>query len=49
MHPIRNEKELPEAIKMLNQKEPKQIQCFRIKEHILDLTSAEDIASFESL
>ncbi len=49
IHPERNEKELPEAIKLLNENEPNQIKCFGIKEHILDLTSAEDIASFDAL
>ena len=49
IHPERNEKELPEAIRLLNVKEPNQIKCFGIKEHILDLTSAEDIGSFDVL
>ena len=49
IHPDRQEKELPEAIKLLNNNEPNQIMCFGMKEHILDLTSAEDIASFDSL
>ena len=49
IHPERNEKELPEAIRLLNIKEPNQIMCFGMKEHILDLTSAEDIASFDVL
>ena len=49
IHPERMEKELPVAIKLLNDKEQNQIKCFGIKEHILDLTSAEDIASFDVL
>ena len=49
IHPERNEKELPEAIRLLNVKEPNQIKCFGMKEHILDLTSAEDIGSFDVL
>ena len=49
IHSERNEKELPEAIRLLNVKEPNQIMCFGMKEHILDLTSAEDIASFDVL
>ena len=49
IHPERNEKELPEAIRLLNIKEPNQIMCFGMKEHILDLTSAEDIGSFDVL
>jgi len=47
IHPQRGEKELPEAIRLLNEKEPNQIECFDRTEHILDLTSAEDIAAFE--
>ena len=49
IHPERNEKELPEAIRLLNIKEPNQIKCFGMKEHILDLTSADDIGSFDVL
>jgi ADP-glucose pyrophosphorylase len=49
IHPERNEKELPEAIRLLNEKEPNQIECFGVNENILDLTSAEDIASFDQL
>lgn len=49
IHPERNEKELPEAIRFLNQKEPNQIECFGVNENILDLTSADDIASFDQL
>lgn len=49
IHPERKEKELPEAIRLLNIKEPNQIKCFGMKEHILDLTSAEDIGSFDVL
>ena len=46
IHPIRKEKELPEAIKLLNENNPDQIKCFDMNEHILDLTSAEDLNSF---
>ncbi len=49
IHPERNEKELPEAIRLLNEKEPNQIVCFGVNENILDLTSADDIASFDQL
>jgi ADP-glucose pyrophosphorylase len=49
IHPDRNEKELPEAIRLLNEKEPNQIECFGVNENILDLTSADDIASFDQL
>ena len=46
IHPLRKEKELPEAIKLLNENNPDQIKCFAMNEHILDLTSAEDLNSF---
>jgi ADP-glucose pyrophosphorylase len=49
IHPERQEKELPNAIKILNEKEPKQILCFGRAEHILDLTAAQDIAAFEGI
>lgn len=49
IHPVRGEKELPEAIRLMNEQQPGQIQCFRRAEHILDLTAAEDIAAFEAL
>ena len=49
IHPDRNEKELPEAIRLLNEKEPNQIECFGVNENILDLTSADDIARFDQL
>ena len=49
IHPERNEKELPEAIRLLNEKEPNQIECFGVNENILDLTSADDIARFDQL
>jgi hypothetical protein len=46
IHPERQEKELPNAIKILNEKEPKQIQCFGRAEHILDLTCCPRYCSF---
>ena len=49
IHPERKEKELPEALRRLTAKIPKQIQCFGRKEHLLDLTAAEDIQSFNTL
>ena len=49
IHNERKEKELPEAIRLLNKKEPNQIICFNRSEHLLDLTSAEDIASFKNI
>ena len=49
IHPIRKEKELPEAIRLMNKVDSNQIICYSRKENILDLTSAEDIASFNLL
>jgi ADP-glucose pyrophosphorylase len=43
IHPERNEKELPEALRILNHSELKQTICLPVKEHLPDLTSAEDI------
>ena len=49
IHPIRKEKELPEAVRLMNKANSNQIICYSINENILDLTSAEDISSFDYL
>ena len=49
IHPERGEKELPEAIRLMNEAQSGKIHCFKRAEHILDLTAAEDIAAFEEL
>ncbi|MGB0828197.1 MAG: sugar phosphate nucleotidyltransferase [Flavobacteriaceae bacterium] len=46
LHPKRDEKELPEALRLLNQAAPQQVVCLPVKEHLPDLTSAEDISIF---
>ncbi len=46
LHPQRDEKELPEALRLLNQAAPQQVVCLPVKEHLPDLTSAEDISIF---
>lgn len=46
IHPERNEKELPEALRILNRANPNQTICLPVKEHLPDLTSAEDIKKF---
>lgn len=46
LDPIRNEKELPMAIKMMMERFPQSILCFPCSERIPDLTSATDISSF---
>ena len=47
IHPTRNEKELPEALRILNRSKPYQTICIPVKEHLPDLTSAEDINFFD--
>ena len=48
IHPVRNEKELPEAVRFLVKRNSKAMRCFAIAEKLPDLTSAEDIAQFFS-
>jgi glucose-1-phosphate adenylyltransferase len=43
LHPIRREKELPAAIKMMIAKNPKSLFCYPLREHVPDLTSKNDI------
>lgn len=45
LHSIRNEKELPSAIKMMIQQNPKSMFAYSLEEHVPDLTSKEDIVS----
>lgn len=47
IHPERNEKELPEALRLMNTAHPKTTVCLPVKEHLPDLTSAEDISKFD--
>ncbi|MGB9591281.1 MAG: sugar phosphate nucleotidyltransferase [Candidatus Kryptoniota bacterium] len=42
-HPVRDEKELPEAVNMMVAKYPKSLFCFPLSEHVPDLTAKEDI------
>ena len=49
IHPIRNEKELPEAVRKMSLDKVHPIRCFPLKEHLPDLTSADDILSFSDL
>ena len=49
LHPERNEKELPEAVRMMIADPNNKIRCFKVSEHILDLTSAEDLNFFSNL
>lgn len=49
IHPERNEKELPEAVRSMTLDKDHPIRCFPLKEHLPDLTSADDIFSFSTL
>ena len=49
LHPERNEKELPEAVRMMTLELKNRIRCFKVSDHIPDLTSAEDLKSFSNL
>ena len=46
VHPIRLEKELPEAVRTLIRNEPQGMLCIPLLEHVPDLTTAEDIDRF---
>lgn len=43
LHPIRMEKELPEAVKMMVQKYSKSVFAYPLSEHVPDLTNKSDI------
>lgn len=43
IHPVRIEKELPTAIKMMIKEYPESLFCYPISEHVPDLTNKEDI------
>ena len=43
LNPVRLEKELPSAIKLMITGNPKSLYCHKIKEHVPDLTSKNDI------
>ncbi|MBI3194047.1 MAG: NTP transferase domain-containing protein [Ignavibacteriae bacterium] len=43
LHPVRNEKELPVAVKMMVEQHPRSMFCIPLSEHVPDLTSRSDI------
>ncbi len=43
LHPVRNEKELPVAVKMMNMLHPKSTLAIPFAEHVIDLTNQADI------
>jgi len=46
IHLERNEKELPEAVRMMIKESKNRTRCFKVSEHLPDLTSAEDLKNF---
>ncbi|HUI63467.1 MAG TPA: sugar phosphate nucleotidyltransferase [Bacteroidota bacterium] len=43
LHPLRSEKELPEAVTMMVREHPKCVFAYPLSEHVLDLTDKNDI------
>ncbi len=43
LHPVRSEKELPVAVKMMAQHNPKSVFAIPLSEHVIDLTTQADI------
>ena len=46
---VRNEKELPEAVRILNRENPNEIFCYKVFEHLPDLTNSSDIDNFKNM
>ena len=46
---LRNEKELPEAVRILNRENPNEIFCYKVFEHLPDLTNSSDIDNFKNM
>jgi len=47
MHPIRQEKELPTAVKLMVEKYPHSVFTIPLSEHVIDLTSPSDIKNVQ--
>ncbi len=43
LHPVRNEKELPLAVKLMVEQKPKSVYTIPLSEHVIDLTTQSDI------
>jgi hypothetical protein len=43
LHPIRSEKELPEAVRMMIRVRRKSVKTYRMAEYVPDLTTVDDI------
>lgn len=48
MHPVRQEKELPEAVRMLVRNDPEAVFTIPVSEHVIDLTSQTDIPEVQA-
>jgi NDP-sugar pyrophosphorylase family protein len=48
LHPVRQEKELPVAVKMMVREHPKSVVTIPLSEHVPDLTSIADIAAVQA-
>jgi len=48
MNEIRKEKELPTAVKLMMEKNPKSVYCYHLSEAVPDLTSKQDILKVKS-
>lgn len=46
-HPVRHEKELPEAVRLLTASNPRSVFAISLSEHVIDLTSQADIQSVQ--
>jgi hypothetical protein len=47
LHPLRKEKELPTAVKMMAERFPDEVLLIPVSEHVPDLTSRNDIAAVQ--
>ncbi len=48
MHPVRQEKELPEAVRLMVGRDPHAVFTIPLSEHVIDLTSQSDISSVKA-
>lgn len=48
LHPVRQEKELPEAVRMLVRENPEAMFTIPVSEHVIDLTSQTDIPEVQA-
>ncbi|MEK9137843.1 MAG: hypothetical protein AAB393_12030 [Bacteroidota bacterium] len=48
LHPVRQEKELPVAVKMMAAEHPRSVFTIPLSEHVIDLTSQSDIPAVKA-